>query len=1051
MNSTNPLTKKLNTSLELKQISREVKFKRPSEIIYNTNCAEFDKSQYMTKHRSNLANSKLSQEKSKSRGSLQRDISMLLDPIQHTTILEGPHQDLISSIGLRAPEKLFTLSTKISELKEQVDKCNPDILSEDALNIDADHYRSFIRAGFISTSKNSKISGKKDADMLEDWLDFMLNQILKDTNNLFENSQIVYTTALQEIIRQVGGHCTKRGELLNRIWKAYFHLMVSAIRSYQESKLVSKMKAVTVLKNAECKHTEQLRVLTNDLARANQELMALKFENNSLKSIVDKQKYSSKVMENKYSLLLSLYQKNKLVTVRLEDTNKNLNHLIGTVLEDLDSELPGMKKVGDKKKIRFRDLSKIFNSDPLLNSLDSQAPEIITFEVPMTDVEMDFERQKIEMENSQFLQDVKRTIDETEEELVDSGVDTSEFIIFRSAETQTLLDDFVIPLVSVDKSIKNLGKITFEDAMMKIIGTEDEFNENQLEVMFPFKSEQDFSDLESDDEQLECIPKKELNEISQEKILQMQIIDIVNNNYLRNNKKYKKLLMKTKKLRRANENYENSLMNLRKVLYVTIKEKKAMELRISSFKRQPTKRNNKIKSNFPRASEKKIKITHVKEFNLSKNEPKPPSAHIQIDFTSPAKAIIDNVIKGKYTEKLSMTKKAAIKYINSFVSEFQAQSKDNKNNQQQTLCGSFYSWFTLKYTNPKVGKSNFSQCMLAFYSYSSTCNYIKLFARFIGFFDPLDLEYFGMYLEINSKLEATCKSTEMFEDSNDEVCISLFKCEEAIASYWKHDITDEEHQDLREKLKKCTKQCPKNLNLCGVVYIYDFIDLNILKYSQYLEKARNSNKDLFNGADLSRDGLLSIDEFEMIFRIIEKSNYTKFYSHLLFTSFSEICINSRGKEYQALNYNKFSYLCIEKGLFKLEAQNKFLGITSNKEIPKLYENMYNNREVVIKELKWRTAKLKEQRYEFIKIINLLKAHMAKNIEERAIYIGYRLIEADTKEKIIEEEVKNSSPSIFEIFDKAKTKLDVDRNPPRRETRIQKHHEQEENEEDLFYA
>ena len=68
-------------------------------------------------------------------------------------------------------------------------------------------------------------AGRKDAKMLIEWLDFMLqkvvNEKIESPDSLFEVANEIYSACIYEITRQVGAHCKERGYLLSRVWKAY--------------------------------------------------------------------------------------------------------------------------------------------------------------------------------------------------------------------------------------------------------------------------------------------------------------------------------------------------------------------------------------------------------------------------------------------------------------------------------------------------------------------------------------------------------------------------------------------------------------------------------------------------------------------------------------------------------------------------------------------------------------------------------------------------------------------------------------------------------------
>lgn len=63
-------------------------------------------------------------------------------------------------------------------------------------------------------------ANRKDAENIGGWLEYMLTKNLEienDPERLFQNTNKIYNTGLNEIIRQVSVHCKERGILLRKI------------------------------------------------------------------------------------------------------------------------------------------------------------------------------------------------------------------------------------------------------------------------------------------------------------------------------------------------------------------------------------------------------------------------------------------------------------------------------------------------------------------------------------------------------------------------------------------------------------------------------------------------------------------------------------------------------------------------------------------------------------------------------------------------------------------------------------------------------------------
>lgn len=1025
---------------ELAAITKEIRLKRPNEVAYMTNSITLDQSDLMKRHRSNIANSKLQDDKFKSKSSLliQRDISALLDPIPKTQNPDKATNKLLVALGVEIPETIFQMSNNISDLKQKLENSNFEILHQHDIGNDVNLEGFF---NWSKTMKDARPAGNKDAEILEKWIDLMLEHISSEENkenDLFENAQIIYTAALQEIIRQVSMHCAKRGMLLERVWKAYFTLMVTAIKAYQNSKITHQMKITSDFKIIQSKYKEKIRVLKNKISEGKEEIASLSMMVHELKKTIDKAKIQEKIHQNKHSLLTAKYEKDKIKLLRLEDTNQNLNNLIQIVLEDIDSDLPGIKKLRQKNKIRFRDLTKMLTSDPLLQQVCSPTLELDVLE---EDMDKMVEIEKIELEQKIFMQEINEKMQETEEELIDKAVDTREFITFQDKYSITELEPFVIPVVDVDKTVLPYKKPEYEDIIMKISTGDTIVEDADMKYYFNLHDLQDYSGSEETYEDLDVVPEEKYFELTDSSVTRLQIKDLMSTLHIKNVKKFEGLKKKIRYYKNKRNNFTKLLKEIRKALFIAVKENASLRTQVAELKNM---KHRRVPSKMTKVPEKKKKFTTFKEFNLGRRLSRAPTK-VNFDFTT-VQAMIKKVVSGKYTEKLTVSKKGFIKLVNTFILDYLALPID-QTSKNRSLTNYFYSYICSKYNSKKIAEANFMQYIIACETYKKTSSIVNLFSRFVGVSDPLEIDYFNMFLDLSRILNTICKANEMIVDENEEMFVSLYRSEEATEAYWKGKITDLELAELRQKIESLEKVCPKNFNVCGVVTRLELMEVNINKLGLYLERAKNSVKDLFNGADLSGDGFLSMDEFELLFKNIEKQAYTPFYAKMLFTSYSDLIAELEGKEYPALSYNKFSFLCIEKGIFRIETQNQFLGIKDPSEMNIHIDNLAKNAENIIKQIKWRIFKAGEQKNMLLSMTNALKEQIIKGSVQRSTYVAYRLLEEDTKEKIVQKELKKWYPIIVPVVEKGQLDLGVDRNPPRRESRPD--NVEESDEENLF--
>ena len=719
--------------------------------------------------------------------------------------------------------------------------------------------------------------------------------------------------------------------------------MVNAIQTYEKSKISFQGKTNSDSKIAESKSIEYSNKLLSELNELKSDYATIQSTLTETKRQLNKSKYQEKLIRVKYSVLLAQYEKEKIRLIRIEDTNGNLNNLLKTVLDDLDTEMPGMKKLREKNKIRFRDISKILMADPFLVKTEPQNEDVY---IPEDKIEETINREKAELENKIFLQEIKEKIEETEEEMFDKTVDTSEFVVFNTFYSQTELDEFVNPVVSVENQAAEVKKIGFEEIILKIVNNQHSPDDKEMEKYFSLENLDKLSD--SDYDELSDIQEDVINEISDDKVTRLQISGVIKMNHEKNLNKYETIKKRLKRCRNKVKNLNEHLTNMRKALYQSIKENLSQKSK-TAHKTIKKIKKKKIKTITLKPEVIKKRGTILKEFSFNRRESRKIVQNKESSFT-PAGNIIKQIISGSCTEKLTLSKKSLIKIMNSFITEYSCLSKEVSATHKY-LFNFFYNYITSKYTNKKVGNSNYTQFILGCDNYGKTCKQIYLFGRFLGLFEPLKIKFFGVFIELTGILLGISKMNEILIDENDEILISLYKCEEATEIYWKNKISNDEHQILREKLQKSIKQCPKGFNLCGVIDKYDFIEINIKQYSQYSHNLKNNVKELIEGADISGNEFLNFEEFDLLFRNIEKLHYSEFYSKLLFKSYSDLIAENNGKEIPTISYNKFSLLCTEKGLFKIETQNAFLKIKKKEDLNKFLNDLSENKDKYINQIK----------------------------------------------------------------------------------------------------
>lgn len=1000
---------------------------KPKEIMYET-LPPLDHDPYLTRHRSNIIKSRISEDKSNPpKLENSRDVSCFLDSKLVSSIEKiqnKMHDELLVSLGVKDSSPIFSLPTDLVELKKQITQA--DLLlwtlnTTKYINI-SDFASDFVKGGILKKPQGLSLddlggpSSRKEVKMLSNWLNFMLQKILENTNltkgEMFENAQIIYTMCLREIVRQIKVHCADRGELLERVWKTYFSIMIKTINIYQKSKILQQKRFETETTSIKDRYNKEIVELEQKIVTRDQTIKAL---NEEISDLTNKWKTSTikcEELKHRIIVLQQQYSKDKVRLIRLEDDYRNLKEVQKIVLEEMDDNMPGIKKVQTKSKIRFRELSKLFLSDPLCGDLA---------QVNLPDnAEADFnaliELDKIDLENKMKMHEIQGKIEETAEELIDVALDTKDLVNSVDVTTITELEDFVEPPVDsyieehLPPDIRILESILIEKIKNETWNNDEidnYFGKNFVEE--EFKSFDLQIEVENPEEMHTDIFKGFRSE-KQKNTLKTLVKKITMNVIGQNKKKiasfksgYDEMIQK-----RKYDKYET--LRLRKQIFLTYKENVKLKEENEQLKEQINKFliSNKRRNQFKRVvHETRKRTTVVKEFKLNQRV-----VLFKKDTVSPAEDIFRKALINKEPKsKVSIRSITLLKLINTIIQDYNMQMKEEQIVQTQPLHIYAYDHFVAKHGGlKKVLETKYKQFLSACYFHKNIPQ-IGLFARFLGLCDPLEIEFFRTFVLTVDLLHKYSKlGVEINVSETDDPLIPTIRCFEVLNEYFHDKFSESELVLIKNDLGKITKPCPKCINQ-GVVEKTEFALFVIQHYKNFLKLSTNNVKDLFDAADLNGDKFLQFEEFDLLFRNIESEKYAYELSINCFQSYSDLIAEMNGQSYPAISYERFTIFALEKDYFKKEAQEKFIGNIDANELQRRMQILHNRCSYIIKEMKWRSMQCGKNSPSFIEMINTVKKKIEENDQRRPVYMAYKLLNEDTKIQVVDNTIRRYLPSI----------------------------------------
>lgn len=218
---------------------------------------------------------------------------------------------------------------------------------------------------------------RKDTTELANWLDSMLKTALSENNEnvegLFETAIIIYEVCFYEIVRQVSVQCVERGDLINRVWKAYLGILEKALKiskAVQEYQLNESVKEKKHMKEVYMKKINDVEYENDELKEEIERLKrVVKSKEDEMGSLVckevrinEKMQIIQKYYENCKRDFLYLQEDNRIAKAKLLNSNIEFVENSKGVIE------PRLMNITKIKRKTDAEIDRILKSDPLLST-----------------------------------------------------------------------------------------------------------------------------------------------------------------------------------------------------------------------------------------------------------------------------------------------------------------------------------------------------------------------------------------------------------------------------------------------------------------------------------------------------------------------------------------------------------------------------------------------------------------------------------------------------------------------------------------------------------
>ena len=164
-------------------------------------------------------------------------------------------------------------------------------------------------------------SGRREAELLNEWLSYMVaTHVTKASSKTQEQrvrvSQLIYTLAFREVMRQVSVHCTERGALLKKLWN-------SQIETYCQHEDHTLHKVSQLKKKCKDKANQHALKLQGTIANLTE-------KSNNLQSTLETRNNQIAELENTLNSKQKEIQNLRLRLENLNDLVDSLNQRIGS-------------------------------------------------------------------------------------------------------------------------------------------------------------------------------------------------------------------------------------------------------------------------------------------------------------------------------------------------------------------------------------------------------------------------------------------------------------------------------------------------------------------------------------------------------------------------------------------------------------------------------------------------------------------------------------------------------------------------------------------------
>ncbi|KAL4465732.1 hypothetical protein ABPG72_015133 [Tetrahymena utriculariae] len=246
------------------------------------------------------------------------------------------------------------------------------------------------------------------------------------------------------------------------------------------------------------------------------------------------------------------------------------------------------------------------------------------------------------------------------------------------------------------------------------------------------------------------------------------------------------------------------------------------------------------------------------------------------------------------------------------------------------------------------------------------------------------------------------------QTSEDKILISQSRCNEALNHFLYQNLSQKQIENIEKYANKIKiKGAQKNQFVFDLDQILELIMENFISEVKTLKN--DEYKDLYYSQDTDKKDYFNFESFKIVLENIQGQNSVAV-SNLFYKESDKILDGEN-----LLSLNRFSILCRKNKILSQNIQSKYLGQPSNdfiNELQKIWqEEQYN--------IKLRLIKVKKYDIKRRKMLNEIEVFLNDSNKSRhsarTIHFIFKLLQQESKELLVEEQLKQLMPQQFLII------------------------------------